>query len=75
MTMPDNPVTKVEVIRNQDDPRKYLLTIEVEGEDMTKEEAVRIALARVDRLRRCGVRVGVTVVSENARVEAGDDEG
>lgn len=67
MTMPDNPVTKVEVIRNQDDPRKYLLTIEVEGEDMSKEEALKIALARVDRLRRFGVRVGVTVVSENAR--------
>lgn len=64
---PDNPVTKVEVIRNQDDPRKYLLTIEVEGEDMSKEEALKIALARIDRLRRFGVRVGVTVVSENAR--------
>lgn len=65
MTMPDNPVTKVEVIRNQDDPRKYLLTIEVEA--MTEEEALNIALSRIDRLRRLGVRVGVTVVSENAR--------
>lgn len=70
---PDNPVTKVEVIRNQDNPKSYLLTIEVEA--MTEEEALKIALARVDRLRRFGVRVNATVVSENARWGAGDDEG
>lgn len=62
---PDNPVTKVEVIRNQDDPKKFLLTIEVEG--LSREEALKIALARIDRLRQFGVRVNATVVSENAR--------
>lgn len=70
---PDNPVTKVEVLRNQDDPKKFLLTIEVEG--LTPEEAVEIALARIERLRQFGVRVNATVVSENARWGAGDDEG
>ena len=62
---PDNPVTKVEVLRNQDDPKKFLLTIEVKGS--SREEAVKIALARIERLRQCGVRVSATVVSENAR--------
>lgn len=64
---PDNPVTKVEVLRNQDDPKKFLLTIEVEGS--SREEAVKITLARIERLRQCGLRVSATVVecSENAR--------
>lgn len=65
--MSDDPVTKVEIIRNQDDPNSYLLTIEVEGEGMTKEEALEIARARLARLRQFGMRVNSMVVTENAR--------